>query len=70
MIICFKPEGFRPGGAEWSPCSRFIYEYMDNGTLFLRKGVRNNTFVVDKTLTPTGFAGIEDIDWINIKIVE
>ena len=41
-----------------------IYEY--DGTLF-RDGVRNGVFVLDKAITPTGFAGVEDTDWVNIE---
>jgi hypothetical protein len=32
-----------------------------------RKGVRDGDFVLDKTLTETGFTGIEDTDWENVK---
>ena len=32
-----------------------------------RKGVRDGAFSVDKTLTATGFNGIEDTDWEEIK---
>jgi uncharacterized protein (TIGR02145 family) len=31
-----------------------------------RKGVRNGSFVIDKALTVTGFAGAENTDWENI----
>ena len=31
-----------------------------------RDGVRDETYVIDKALTPTGFAGTEGIDWENI----
>ncbi len=40
-------------------------EYSD-GTYFMRKGIRNGTFVVDKELTATGFDGTEGTDWANI----
>jgi hypothetical protein len=32
-----------------------------------RKGARDGDFVLDKALTPTGFAGAEDTDWENVK---
>lgn len=32
----------------------------------IRKGIRDSSFVVDKTLNDTGFNGIEDLDWENI----
>ena len=41
-------------------------EYTDGVDTF-RKGVRSTKLVVDKTLTATGFSGIEDTDWENIK---
>ena len=37
-------------------------EYSD-GTYFMRKGIRNGTFVVDKELTALGFDGTEGTDW-------
>jgi hypothetical protein len=46
----------------------FYIEYSDSSTL-LRKGVRNQYFIVDKALTETGFNGTENIDWINIKMM-
>ncbi len=36
------------------------------GDFKVRKGVRNGFFVVDKTMTATGFSGIENTDWTNI----
>lgn len=41
-------------------------EYTDGVDTF-RKGVRSEALVVDKTLTATGFAGTEGVDWENIK---
>jgi len=29
--------------------------------------VRSTFFVLDQTITPTGFAGLEDTDWANIR---
>lgn len=40
-----------------------IYTEYTDGTTFLRKGVRNGIFVVDKKLTALGFDGVEDTDW-------
>lgn len=37
-----------------------------DGTTNIRVGVRATKFVVDKTLTATGFAGVEDTDWANM----
>jgi len=45
------------------------YVYYDNGVAYWRKGVRNGAFVLDKTLTPIGFMGIEDIDWECVKSI-
>ena len=46
------------------------YVYMDDGTTYIRKGVRNGYFVIDISLTPTGFAGVEYTDWVNIKNIK
>lgn len=35
----------------------------------IRVGVRATKFVVDKALTSTGFAGIENTDWVNIVLL-
>jgi len=40
-----------------------------DGATNLRVGVRATKFVVDKTLTTTGFAGIENTDWVNIVLL-
>ena len=46
--------------------------YTDTVDTF-RDGVRDGAYVIDKTLTPTGFAGSESVDegvtgdWINIE---
>jgi hypothetical protein len=39
--------------------------FVDSGTRW-RTGVRENSFVTDKTLTDLGFDGIEGTDWRNI----
>ena len=58
-------------------CNFYILEYevpgyveLTDGTTTIRKGVRDGKFVIDIALTVTGFEGIEDIDWENIKTVE
>lgn len=43
------------------------YNIFDDGTTKVRTGVRETKFVVDRTLTATGFAGVEDTDWENIQ---
>ena len=40
------------------------YEYLREGAQQWRIGVRDGYFVRDKTLTATGFSGIENTDWI------
>lgn len=42
------------------------YRYYTDGTYIFRDGVRNGTYVIDKALTPTGFSGIENVDWENL----
>lgn len=42
-------------------------EYTDGVDIF-RDGVRATFFVKDKVLTPTGFAGVENTDWVNIEV--
>lgn len=46
----------------------YIY-YDESGITLWRKGVRNGYWVLDKALTLTGFNGIEDIDWENVRSV-
>jgi hypothetical protein len=43
------------------------YVYFDDGVTYIRKGARSYAFVVDMALTPLAFAGIQDIDWVNVK---
>lgn len=43
------------------------YNIFDDDTTQVRIGVRATKFVVDRTLTATGFAGEEDTDWENIQ---
>jgi hypothetical protein len=40
---------------------------MSFGSISVRKGIRENEFVIDKTITEVGFSGIENIDWEKIK---
>lgn len=44
------------------------YVIFTDGISIWRKGVRDESFVLDRTLTPNGFAGTEDIDWENIRV--
>lgn len=40
-----------------------------DGVKIFRKVVRAGLFCLDKALTPLGFAGTEDTDWVNVKQV-
>lgn len=42
------------------------YFIFGTGGTYGRIGIRSGAFVMDKTLTATGFSGIEDTDWENI----
>jgi hypothetical protein len=44
-------------------------EYTDGVDVF-RDGSRAGTWVTDKTLTVTGFAGSENTDWLNIETLD
>ena len=46
------------------------YRYLSDGIIFIRKGTRDSSFVVDLSLTPVSFSGIENLDWQNIKSVQ
>lgn len=39
------------------------YRIYDSEGKTFRCGVRNDGWVVDTTLTPTGFSGTQDVDW-------
>jgi hypothetical protein len=41
-----------------------FYEY--EGTHW-RCGVRDGNFCTDKALTPEGFDGVENVDWVNVE---
>ena len=43
------------------------YKVFAEGTDVFRKGVRAPYFVIDYTLTPTGFDGVEGTDWDNLQ---
>ena len=43
------------------------YVIFTDGVTEWRKGVRLEKFVLDRAITPTGFAGAENTDWINVK---
>lgn len=45
------------------------YRLFTDGGVIYRIGVRGNSFVRDRTLTATGFAGVENIDWENLETV-
>lgn len=46
------------------------YRIYTDGTTTFRDGVRDGKYVIDKTLTSTGFDGIEDTDWTNVETAE
>lgn len=41
------------------------YRYWSYGGCYWRQGIRNCQFVMDRTLTATGFDGAENTDWKN-----
>ena len=43
------------------------YRYFTDGTDYFREGVRSGKFVLDKTLTSTGWSGAENTDWENLE---
>jgi|WetSurSiteA1Bulk_404760.scaffolds.fasta_scaffold161782_2 hypothetical protein len=45
------------------------YQEYTDGISTWRDGVRSGDFVVDIELTPTGFAGLENIDWENVSTI-
>ena len=42
------------------------YRYWSYGGAKWREGIRSDNFVRDKTLTATGWDGIENVDWENV----
>lgn len=43
------------------------YYLVTDGTVIYRFGCRALAYVVDRTITVTGFAGTEGVDWENMK---
>jgi hypothetical protein len=43
------------------------YRTFTDGVSTFREGVRSTYFVLDQTMTATGFAGVENTDWANIR---
>ena len=43
------------------------YYLVTDNVVIYRFGCRNLAYVVDRTLTATGFSGTEDVDWENLK---
>lgn len=62
-------------GASWSTLEMLDAEG-GIGIDTFRDGIRDNAYVVDKTLTSTGFSGVESLDegltgdWINLLKLE
>lgn len=46
------------------------YMYFTDGSTSFRMGVRGGKLYVDKALTETGFAGMQDVDWENLNTIE
>lgn len=46
------------------------YIILTDGIDIFRKGIRDDSFMLDKAITPTGFSGTEDVDWVNIWEIE
>jgi len=45
------------------------WRYLTDGTTTFRREIRDGYLCLDKTLTPTGFAGLEDTDWTTVKSI-
>lgn len=43
-----------------------MYKYYSDGVSTVREGIRNGSYVVDKALTPTAFAGSYGTDWVTV----
>ena len=52
-----------------SPEGETQYRLFVDDSITYRIGVRGNAWVRDRTLTATGFAGTENIDWENIETI-
>lgn len=57
-------QGFVP-----APEGETQYRLFVDDSITYRIGVRGNSWVKDRTLTATGFAGTENIDWENIETI-
>jgi len=44
----------------------YIYTTDESTGVKIRMGSRDGMWVVDKSLTPTGFIGVENTDWENV----
>lgn len=66
--VCAIPFTMIVGSGAGGAVPQYLY-YDDGGAVTWRKGVRNGNFVLDKTLDATGFAGVEDVNWENVKEV-
>lgn len=51
--------------SSWTP----QYTITTDGSGYIRQGLRGGYFVIDRTLTGTGFAGSENTDWENIETI-
>lgn len=60
-------EALSPLGTAATSGSSTTWSTLTDGTTTIRKLVRDGYYVVDKTLTATGFAGTEGVDWENVK---
>lgn len=58
--------GFGTTTTEWVD-TQYVYYY--DGIAEWRKGVRDGCFVWDRAIAVTGFDGIEDIDWENVRML-
>ena len=58
--------GFGTTTTEWVD-TQYVYYY--DGITEWRKGVRDGCFVWDRAITLTGFDGIEDTDWENVRLL-
>ena len=45
------------------------YLYLDDGIIYIRKGIRSGYLVTDITITAIGFDGTEGTDWSNLTSV-
>lgn len=52
-----------------SPEGEIQYRLFVDDSITYRIGVRGNAWVRDRTLTTTGFVGIENVDWENIEMI-